>query len=716
MKKIFLRLFVAIFGVFLIFLLLDFAFPLNQNLLRKDESKFLYDKNGFLISAKLADDGIWRKNTTQIPATLKQSVIFFEDKYFYYHFGINPLAFVRAVFHNATHSRRIGGSTITMQVARMINRGERNYKNKIKEIFMAFQLEFHFTKDEILTMYFNLAPYGGNIEGVSMASRLYFDKDLNELSTAQMALLSVIPKNPNKNRLDKKSNINALKSRILRTLRDNGIIDESEYKRAKNENFTIKRHQIPNLAPHYSQIAFKNGITKANLDINLQNLLTNLLKKRIEMLKNRAVNNASGLIIDNEKMQVVAYVGSHDFRAVGGQNDGINSLRNVGSTLKPFIYANALDMGLISPKSSLIDTGLHFGAYAPQNYDKNFNGKISASEALNFSLNIPAVKLNNALGENGVYRTLQNAGLELEKAEFYGDSIALGGISLKMLDLAHLYTAFASGGALKPLEIGGEMINKNTTLMSEKSAWIVYDILASGYRAYLGSAWASANKPKFAFKTGTSARNADLYTIGFSKDYTIAVWLGNFNGKDTDRLSGIETSWHVVAQCFDELAKMGKVKEIAKPKNLEKSEVCTDIIWEPNCQNKAFDYTATALKRTCDFYKNEEIFFMLKNNLLDKNALKSSICADSFANFAPLITTPANKSKIIAINGENALVKLSCVAMNDDEVYLKINDKYKTIKNSEEIYHTFGLGAHKIGCLDKNANYSENEFEVVKFK
>uniref|UniRef100_UPI00261EA9F8 transglycosylase domain-containing protein n=1 Tax=uncultured Campylobacter sp. TaxID=218934 RepID=UPI00261EA9F8 len=254
---------------FALFLILDALYPLNLDMLNKQKSRILYDRNGEILNMQISDDQIWRfyAAADEIPPRLKQSAIYFEDRYFYYHFGVNPASILRAATYNFTQNftkksegnvERVGASTITMQVARMMRPKQRSYKNKIIEIFNAFQLEWHFSKDEILGMYFNLAPYGGNIEGVKTAAYFYFKKDLRELSNAQIALLSVIPKNPNKNRLDRRSNINALKNRLISQLREGGVISQSEYERALAEPFSPRRYAAPNYAPHYALLAFGN--------------------------------------------------------------------------------------------------------------------------------------------------------------------------------------------------------------------------------------------------------------------------------------------------------------------------------------------------------------------------------------------------------------------------------------------------------------------------
>ncbi|WP_297941619.1 transglycosylase domain-containing protein, partial [uncultured Campylobacter sp.] len=620
---------------FALFLILDALYPLNLDMLNKQKSRILYDRNGEILNMQISDDQIWRfyASADEIPPRLKQSAIYFEDRYFYYHFGVNPASILRAATYNFTQNftkksegnvERVGASTITMQVARMMRPKQRSYKNKIIEIFNAFQLEWHFSKDEILGMYFNLAPYGGNIEGVKTAAYFYFKKDLRELSNAQIALLSVIPKNPNKNRLDRKSNINALKNRLISQLREGGVISQSEYERAIAEPFSPRRYAAPNYAPHYALLAFSNykmqnftakddvnftqnfdsngapggaagqasssahraaaaelnfsdatsaesnftaaakvranlssavnaqagvdlkemnpkeadfktdapkslnlggaslnlneregaksqagvkpnerksanlderryfiaahppqnpqadansserpsvnfsvqtdfvsdasaqthfassdanaqtdstpgakiqtasaasaesqansapnakvpqnfalaaqaqinsdlnaktrensanseartqpkeqtvraqelarlneGKIYSSLDLKTQIALEGFLKSEILSLRDKGVRNGAAVLIDNESMSVIAYVGSHDFSANEGQNDGVRSQKNVGSTLKPFIYAKALEHGLITPSKKLIDAPITFAGYVPRNY------------------------------------------------------------------------------------------------------------------------------------------------------------------------------------------------------------------------------------------------------------------------------------------------------------------------------------------------------------
>ncbi|WP_241517634.1 penicillin-binding protein 1C [Campylobacter blaseri] len=703
------------------FLFLDDKYPLNLHTLDKPKSIILKDTNNETLYMQISNDEIWRFEVTkdEIPLNLKNSTIFFEDRYFRYHFGINPLSIFRAIFYNITNKNRIGASTITMQVARMMNPKDRNYKNKIVEIFNAFQLEWHFSKDEILTMYFNLAPYGGNIEGVKAASYFYFNKNLNELTISQMALLSIVPKNPNKNRLDRISDSNSLKNLLLKRLYKNKVITKREFERAKSEKFKNKRYNAIQNAKAYSLMALKNGKYLTNLNLNFQNKLSNFLKKEMDSLKSKNVKNASALIIDNEKMQVISYINSHDEFAKNGQNDGVKSRKNVGSTLKPFIYSLALDNGLIVPKQELIDTEIYLSSYIPQNYNLKFAGVINASDALRFSLNIPAVKLNNILNDNSLFELLEKASLTEYEKEHYGDSIALGGISLSLLDLAHLYTIYANKGVLKPLELAGNLIDKNETLITTQSAFLVANILQDAPRSYLNSVWKNTlYKPKIMFKTGTSADARDLYTIGVSPKYTIAVWMGNFDGSKTDELSGGMSSAKVVFDMFEYIEKKMGVSEFKMPNGIFKDEICTDVYEVKNsCKTSTKDYLikGVKLKKDCKDYRNEELYFLVTSEYLSKNDIENSRCFYRFKEIKPLISNI--DKKIISLNNENVRVGIKCTAILGDEIYLKFDDEeFKKYSNSQTVFKTFNLGLHNISCLDENSNLTEFEFDVTSFK
>jgi len=696
-----------------IFLILDQIYPLNLDALKKDEAKILLDKNGEIINMKLSSDGIWRFHEQSFPNSLKQCVVLFEDRYFYYHFGVNFASIFRAFFHNLRSDNRIGASTITMQVARMLEPGDRSYKNKIREIFRAFQLEIHFSKDEILNFYLNLAPYGGNIEGSKAASFFYFGKELNELSYAQAALLSTIPKNPNKNRLDRVSNINALKNRVIKMLYKANLIDLSAFKRAQAEPFKNVRIRAVVNASDYANIAFKNQISKASLDLNLQKDMLKILKDAMFSLKAKNANNAAAVVIDNKKMSVVAFIGSHDERARDGKNSALNMKRNTGSTLKPFIYSLALDSGLITPNSQLIDTQIYVNEYVPKNFSNDFLGLVSAKDALNFSLNIPVINLDLKLKDNSLYELLEKVNLVDENKEFYGSSIVLGSAEMSLLDLAHLYTIYANGGVYRPLEFAGKNYkneDKNITLISPQSAYLTAKMMSEASRSYLKNAWQYAqNTPKIAFKTGTSANSRDLYAIGVNENYTIAVWVGNFNAEKTDKLTGLNDVSKIVFDMFKITAQRQNLEFMSEPEGIEKVPTCLDAFSYETCKKTALDdrIVGVKLQDKCESLRGEELEFLIKNGFLDKDEVKNSLCAEVFKDKKPVFAYPYNGEEIVTDENVTQIV-LKCYAFLGDEIYLKVDDlNFSKIENASEKRLDLTLGEHTLKCLDQNSNQSE---------
>ena len=707
----FLALFLAL--VVAIFLILDQIYPLNLDALKKDEAKILLDKNGEIINMKLSSDGIWRFHEQSFPNSLKQCVVLFEDRYFYYHFGVNFASIFRAFFHNIKSDNRIGASTITMQVARMLEPGDRSYKNKIKEIFRAFQLELHFSKDEILNLYLNLAPYGGNIEGAKAASFFYFSKELNELSYAQAALLSTIPKNPNKNRLDRVSNINALKNRVIKMLYKANLIDLSAFKRAQAEPFKNVRIRAVVNAGDYANVAFKNQISKASLDLNLQKDMLKILKDAMFSLKAKNANNAAAVVIDNKKMSVVTFIGSHDERARDGKNSALNMKRNTGSTLKPFIYSLALDSGLITPNSQLIDTQIYLNEYVPKNFSNDFLGLVSAKDALNFSLNIPVINLDLKLKDNSLYELLEKVNLVDENKEFYGSSIVLGSAEMSLLDLAHLYTIYANNGIYRPLEFAGKNYkneDKNITLISPQSAYLTAKMMSEASRSYLKNAWQYAqNTPKIAFKTGTSANSRDLYAIGVNENYTIAVWVGNFNAEKTDKLTGLNDVSKIVFDMFKITAQRQNLEFMSEPEGIEKVPTCLDAFSYETCKKTALDdrIVGVKLQDKCESLRGEELEFLIKNGFLDKDEVKNSPCAEVFKDKKPVFAYPYDGEEIVT--DENVTqIMLKCYAFLGDEIYLKVDDlNFTKIENASEKRLDMTLGEHSLKCLDENSNQSE---------
>ena len=344
-----------------------------------------------ILSAYLAFDDQWRLKTSlhEVNPDFLQTIMLKEDRWFYYHPGVNPVSIGRAAFNNFfSEGKSHGASTITMQVARMLEPKERTYLSKVKEILRAFQLEWHYTKNEILELYINLLPYGGNIVGVKAASHLYFDKSPEKLSLSESVLLSIIPQNPNKFRLD--GDLTELKTRRnywLAELQEEEAYDAALINQAREEFLQPNRSSFPRNAPHWSnRLASENlaGNIVSTLNRSIQSTAEQFLAKSVKRLRNKGVSNGAVLVVDNKTLEVLAYCGSanfYDFKSQG-QVDGVKAIRSPGSTLKPALYGMAFDQGQLTPGMKLPDIPTVLSGYSPQNFDFKFRGEVSVEEAL----------------------------------------------------------------------------------------------------------------------------------------------------------------------------------------------------------------------------------------------------------------------------------------------------------------------------------------------
>ena len=404
-KKLLKRLGVGVVGIFLLFLLLNWVFPLPD---RVDYSTIVTDNKGEVIHVFLTPDQQWRMKTelNEISPLLRKTIIEKEDKYFYYHPGVNALAMLRALVGNILHMRRTSGaSTITMQVARSLEPKRRTYWNKLIEVFRAFQLEWKYSKDQILQLYLNKVPYGGNIQGVKSASILYFKKNPDHLSLAEITALSIIPNRPSLLVMGKNNDrIVAERNKWLRRWAREKVFSAKEIEDALAEPLTATRGSVPGYVPQLALRLKKKGgdIIHTTIDLNTQLKIEKLVKDYSRTLALKNIRNAAVIVLDNETHQVVSYVGSADFHdsVDGGQVNGAMAVREPGSTLKPLLYGLAIDAGQLTPKMTISDVPVNYDGFAPENYDRKFNGWVSTEYALEHSLNIPAVKTLKSLGKD----------------------------------------------------------------------------------------------------------------------------------------------------------------------------------------------------------------------------------------------------------------------------------------------------------------------------
>src|ERR1700722_569367 len=405
------RILIGVAALILLFVLLNWIFPLPD---RIEYSTIITDNKGEVIHAFLTRDQQWRMKTDlgEISPLLRKTIIEKEDKYFYYHPGINPVAMIKALGRNILHWRRMSGaSTITMQVARALEPKRRTYWGKFVEVFRAFQLEWKYSKDQILQLYLNKVPYGSNIQGVKSASILYFGKNPDHLSLAEITALSVIPNRPSTLVIGRYNNlIVAERNKWLRRWARGGIFTPKEIEDALAEPLTATRGSVPELVTQLALKLRKGGqdVVHSTIELNTQLKIEKLVKDYSRTLTLKNIRNAAVVVIDNRTHRVVSYIGSADFHdsADGGQVNGAAAIRQPGSTLKPLLYGLCIDAGLLTPKMTIMDVPVNFDGYVPENYDRRFNGYVSMEYALGHSLNIPAVRSLKALGTDELIRKL----------------------------------------------------------------------------------------------------------------------------------------------------------------------------------------------------------------------------------------------------------------------------------------------------------------------
>ncbi len=761
LKEIFKRRWVKVFFAFIILLvMLNILFPPKVTI---SYSTLITDKKGEILHAFLSTDEKWRMyvELKEITPTLRKAILAKEDKYFNYHFGVNPVAIFRAAFNNITKNRRTSGaSTITMQVVRMLNPDERTYWNKISEILRAIQLEIFYSKDEILQMYLNLVPYGSNIEGIKSASYLYFQKSPDRLSLAEVTTLAIIPNRPTSLRLGTKNPlIVEERNKWLKRFQQAKLFDNQLINDALREPLTVARHEAPKDAPHLSLRLKKQFADEAIIHASVSKAIQAKVEQMVANYVNRTramnINNAAVLVINNETMQVEAYVGSAGFndKLDGGQVDGVQAIRSPGSALKPLLYATAFDKGIITPKNIINDVPTNFNGFEPENFDRKFNGKVSVEFALANSLNIPAVKVVKDLTKTVLIEQLKKADFQTVKKQEkeLGLSIVLGGCGVTLEEMTQLYAAFANDGSWQKVQLlENEFAEKKvntTSIISASATYLITEILAQIKRPDLPNNFDYTYRlPKIAWKTGTSFGRRDAWSIGYNKKYTVGVWVGNFSGEGVPELSGAEIATPLLFQIFNTIDYNTSSVWFRQPKDVVSRQVCAESGDLPSeyCSNKILDYSIKNISHTrkcthlkkfyvnlsestsyctqclpVDGYKEKlysnlapELisFYELKHILYERIPTHNPNCTRFFktANNAPIITNPNNGSEYYLSENDTQQMQLACQTANDvREVYWYINDRLlqKTLAN-KPVFFTPNLGKLKISCTDDKGRSS----------
>jgi penicillin-binding protein 1C len=622
-------------GVMLLLLILGRLF-LPKPVFSDPYSTVLFDKQQNLLGARVAADGQWRfSESDSIPVKYEKALIQFEDKYFYNHFGFNPVSFINAMVDNlkAGHIVR-GGSTISMQVIRMARKGKpRTITEKVIEIWLAIALESKYTKKEILNLYASHAPFGGNVVGLEAASWRYFERKPFNLSWAEAALLAVLPNapsliHPGKNRavLLKKRNI------LLKALWKAGKIDETAYRLSLLEEIPDKPHRLPDNASHLLEYYRKQQTNEkilTTIDGYLQSQVNDVVREYYKKYNENEIHNLAVLVVNPETKEVLSYVGNVSGKVSHGEaNDMIRAPRSTGSILKPLLYVAAIDDGQIILNSLIPDIPSYFRNYHPQNFDQVFEGSVPASKALSRSRNVPAIYLLRDYGIGKFMDKMKQLGITSfnRSSDYYGLSLILGGGEATLWELTAAYAGMAQTLLHYDAFYGkytgdeyGQLISESNQVVNQKepktsaslplhagAIWQAYQALYQVHRPKMEEGWEYFNaRVPIAWKTGTSFGFKDGWAIGTTPEYVVGVWVGNADGEGRPGLTGTSYAAPVMFEVFNLLHPNKKfqrpeddLKEIVvcKQSGYRASRYCPDT-------DTVLSYVAGERVKTCPYHK-----------------------------------------------------------------------------------------------------------------
>lgn len=724
-----------------------------DTMLSNIESKYstsILDYNGKLMDVFLSDDEEWHiKVEDDIPANLRTAVLIYEDKNFDKHFGVDFLAIARALVKNITGNKRSGASTITMQVAKLANRKKRTYINKYIEIIQSFKIETKLNKDEILKLYLNNAPYGGNVVGYGTASRMYYKKEPKNLSWAECSLLAVLPNSPgalnvgkNRDKLVDKRNY------LLDKLYNKGYITEQQLHLAKREPLPENRYAFEKVAPHLARRLHNNEeskVIKTTIDYDLQQRMQEVVKSYNNFTNSEGIDNAAMLIIENKTRNVKAYIGSQDFMDMNnaGQVDGILAKRSPGSILKPFLYALCIDEGLIAPESLVQDVPMFFSNFNPQNSNKKYTGMIEARDALISSLNIPFVHLLQQYGVERFYYFLKNL-LEFEEnaPENYGLSLVLGTKEFSIEQIATLYTGLANYGSFKKLNyLVDKHDDKTKTMFTKGSSYLTLDTLKELIRPGLNNYYKW--KQPVSWKTGTSFGKRDAWACGMTNEWTVVVWVGNFSGRGSENISGVISSGRLLFNVFQELDTNSNFEEPTSDLINIKVDKTTGYRTEfDELETKTIKYPRYAKplrlspyykkiyvdengkevdSRDINFVNSEEKIILnypieVVNYLIREKRDVSDIYDVNSKESSLKILYPTPNLKILIpkdIDKEQKLV-VKIANIKNQNVYWYVDNEFIGIDNSYEKEMSFDVGEHTLTIMSEDGELTKTSFIIEK--
>ncbi len=732
-------LFSLIISTLLSLLLLFYLFPFDSNSIKPyPASKIIYDRNGGVLRVTLGEgDNICRPiGLDGAGDWVVKAALAAEDKRFFQHPGVDPIAIIRAIGQNISSGRIVSGaSTISTLVVKLTGpRRKRNIFTKFIEAFQSLQMEGDLEKVEILEQYLNRAPFGSNLVGVEAAARRYFGKSARDLTLSEAALLLGLPQAPSRLRPDRHPEAASRRKKTIldRMFRD-GLITEDELESASGKAHFPSRRALPFRAPHFCDLVLKKvgpkgRESRTTLDPSLQSIAEDILARDATERGLSGISGGAVVIIHVPTGEVRALVGSPDyFDPISGQVNCAAARRSPGSTLKPFIYGYALDRGLCGPETILFDIPIGWRSYRPENYDREFRGPVTVREALNQSLNIPAIRLARKISIPDLLRLFRSAGMStLDRAAGdYGAGIAIGDGEVTLLDLTNSYAALARGGEYLPyrvFESENRLIGRE--LISREAAYLITDILEGA-----GGLWSRTghpddiSRPRFAGKTGTSNGYRDAWALGYNPEYAVGVWLGNPDGRPSPLLIGFETAAPLLNEIFRRIYPRGDSPRFDVPEGLKKRVVCSITGLPPNhnCPARRQGYyipgiTPSGICRLHE-YDGSKVVERWPPELADykrDKSIRSGTVAAGRKEYEPKnrtrlkIKSPLDGESFLMITGDNSLsqmIPLKASGGDGRDIYWFVNGVSigRTLPG-EEIFWELGEGQVVISCLDTRGN------------
>lgn len=758
----------------LLFLTATFLYwPLDLALLKDPHSTVVKDRSGVLLSAQIANDGQWRfPAIDEVPKLFSEAIITFEDKRFYDHMGVDLRAILRALRDNLSQKRIVSGaSTIPMQLARMSQRNpQRTFFQKLKEVLIALRIDWQYEKDDILKMYVSNAPYGGNVVGLEAASWRYYNKNVYELSLSQYATLAVLPNAPSLVTFTKNSTaLRVKRDRLLALMRDQMIIDMTDYELAVAEPLMDTLYDLPHHAPHLLELTKtmeSPGTIHTTVRADLQKQMNQLLNRKWAQLSQNDINNAAILVVDTKSSEVMAYAANVPLTRDERDVDMIQAERSSGSILKPFLYAAMLQEGLMTPRRLIRDTPIFIDGFTPSNYNRSYSGAVAADEALSRSLNIPFVLLQQEYGVDKLIRRLRRLGLSTirQSSSHYGLSLILGGAEVTLWELTQAYTHMAQSligsnnsnknQLFNDLHIYNLFnVNKRPPSFDPSITWHTFEAMKKVNRPNEFGDWEEfSSSIQMAWKTGTSFGHRDAWSIGITPEYTIGVWVGNADGEGRDELIGVSTAGSLLFEAANIVTTDNEWFQQPYD-DMVLSEVCQEsgYLPSPHCLNRDTVWLSKRISPSpiCPYHESYHVDIsgnyrvyrecydqpMTQQSILRMPPLMAKYYRSSHPDFKTLpaihpscqdyarskameITYPYENEKIFIprdLNNDRQKIVLQLEhAEMESQVFWYLNKEYL---GRTDQFHTksidFAPGEYILTCVDQNGTELRRKFQII---